>query len=442
MANLITAAYDSATLQVIDPNDSRARHLAEHTAMGVGPDIFLPYKNVGLLTGQAHESYTVSSCTYSSDTTNFYVGDRGAKMTMAGAATGQLRLDYAGGLYFGPAQAIGCAIYLPDSTKVTAVEIDVYQDAGLTIQWSRSKTTGLVTGWNYFRILAASGTVTNWGYCYRLRVMVTTNAATTATVGLVWAEVANKASMIFVNDGPYDLWIRERYPDLKALNFPVTLAIDTGKLGVGSGITLTGTESQILTLANDYNGNEISFHGATGDPTSAMTADQLLADTATAQLWLRQRGFFVGSLWRAAYVQNAATNAAATIPLLMAQATSTDTSTTDAWPPINANNIPRISLHGRSTAYIDSLFSTLQTLRGNVVVYMHNVDSAGGTNMTPAEWAYFVEKIRVAVGEGWLQGSTFGRLFASTAGSLKTEGGNLVARWPLLGGTTKTLNVG
>lgn len=417
-------------------------HAAAHAALGLQRAALPPYKTIGLLTGQASETYTVFSCTYSADTTNFRVGDRGAKMTMSGAATGQLRLDYSGGLYFGPAQAIGCSIYLPDATKVTAVEVDVYQDAGLTIQWARSKTSGLVNGWNHFRLLAAAGTITNWGYCHRLRVMVTTNAATTATVGLVWAEVANKASLVFVNDGPYDLWMRERYPDLKNLSFPVVLGVDTGKLSFGSGLSRTASQNQVIAFANDGNANEISFHGHSGDPTQSMTADELLSDTVRAQSWLRRNGFIIGSLWRAAYVQNLATNAAATNPLLMAQATSTNTATTDAWPPINANNIPRISLHGRSTAYIDALFTTLQAVKGNAVVYMHNVDPGGGFNMTPQEWEYFVGKVREAVEAKWLRGATFETLFSDVGGTISTEGGSQVARMPLLDGTTKAVVIG
>lgn len=417
-------------------------HAEAHASLGLKRAALPPYKTIGLLTGQASEAYTVVSCTYSADTTNFHVGDRGAKMTMSGAVTGQLRLDYSGGLYFGPAQAIGCAIYLPDPTKVTAVEIDVYQDAGLTIQWARSKTTGFVTGWNYFRLLASAGTTTNWGYCYRLRVMVTTNAATTATVGLVWAEVADRANLIFINDGPYDLWMRDRYPDLKSLSFPVVLGVDAGKLSFGSGLSRTASENQVIAFANDGNANEISFHGYTGDTTQSMTADELLADTVRAQSWLRRNGFLLGSLWRAAYVQNLATNAASTVPLLMAQATSTDTSTTDAWPPINANNVPRISLHGRSAAYIDSLFGTLQTTRGLAVVYMHNVDAGGGANMTPQEWTYFVEKVRASLAAGWLRGATFETLFTDVGGTISVEGGRQVARMPLLDGTTKAVVIG
>lgn len=396
-------------------------------------------KTISLLAGQEDETYASVSCTITADTTNFVIGDRAALMTITGAVTAQLRRDFSPALAFGAAQAIGISVYLPDATKVTSVGVDVYQDSGLTIQWAKSKSTGLVNGWNHFRFLAASGTITSWGACYRLRVVVATNASTTATIGHVWAEVREKASIMIINDGPYSLWIDNIYPWFRERKLPVVLAVDTGILGTGSGLTLRASENQILALAADGNGNEVSFHGYLGDPTSAMTAAQLKTDMRAAQRWLVERGFIYGALWRAAYVQNLATNAASCSPFLMAQATSTATTTSDAWPPINAANIPRMSVHGRSTATMDTQFDTLQKTHGLYLFYYHNVDDSGGTNATTAEDTYLKAKIQAAIAAGWLEVVTFRTLFERSGGKIDNLSGRLIAKWATITGSETSI---
>lgn len=420
-------------------------HNAEHEAMGIDSSTLseINAKTIFLLSGQEHETYAGVSATITADTVNYVIGDRSVNMAMAGAVTGQLRLDYSPALTFGAAQAIGISIYIPDSTKVTAVEVDVYQDSGLTIQWARSKTTGLVNGWNHFRFMASAGTITEWGLCYRLRVMVTTNAATNVSVGAVWAEVREKASIMIINDGPYDLWIREQYPWFRDRHLPVVFAPDVAILGTGSGLTLRATEAQISDVALDGNGNEISFHGYDGTATSAMTNAQLKTDCLLSKKWLMERGYFYGSLWRAAYVQNLATNAASCNSFLLFQATSTGTTTPDVWPPINPDNIGRMSVHGRTPAVMDTQFDNLKKTRGIQLFYYHNVDSGGGTNATPAEDAYLKSKIESGIAEGWLEVVTFKTLYGRLRGSgLEENNGRIIAKLTLIDGTVKSFIVG
>jgi hypothetical protein len=273
--------------------------------------------------------------------------------------------------------------------------------------------------------------------------MATTNAATNVSVGAVWAEVREKASIMVIDDGPYAQWITAQYPWFRDRRLPVVLAPDVAILDTGSGLTLRASEAQIAALASDGNGNEVSFHGYDGTPTSAMTNAQIKTDCLLAKRWLMERGYLYGALWRAAYVQNLATNAAACNNLLLCQATATASTSQDAWPPIDANNIGRMSVHGRTPAVMDTQFSNLQKTHGMQLFYYHNVDSGGGTNATPEEDAYFKAKIEAGIAEGWLEVVTFKMLYSRLKGSgLQDNGGKVVAKLLNLDGTVKSCVVG
>lgn len=384
---------------------------------------------VTLLCGGDDETVASSTnCTTGVDTTNYRVGDRALSITTAGAVTATVVYDPLGPTdpwTIPPASAIGAWIYVPDSTRITSITIELYSNSGLSAVWSRS-ATGLVNGWNLWRARAVDGTLTGWGTIYRLRLVVVTSAATSVTIGHVWAECPEKAAILFIEDGGYASFLATGYPALRARNIPVTWAIDPALLGTGSGAAARIVEADLAALSPL---DSIGLHGWDGAATAAMTAAQIRTDTLKAIRWLSSRGHYGGRLWRAAWVQNSATNASAAQPYLLAYATPSSTASLECWPFTNRWNVPRLSLHGRSAATVDGWFDQLQQTHSLLVVYTHGIDAAGGNNTTPAEWAYFLGKVDAAIAAGWLEGVTFEDLLVRSGARIRSAFGGLAVEY-------------
>lgn len=375
-------------------------------------------QKVTLMGCQEDETYIIGSCTTSADLTNYKIGDRGLKITTTAAVTATARLDFSPLLTFPPASAIGAWVYIADISKISNVVLEINHPSGN--KWSRSATSlaePLKNGWNLMRFpshegLAASAMKSDWGKGINwVRVVLVTTAATDITIGHIWAECPSKAQILFIEDGGYKTFLDIGYPQLKARNIPVTWSLDPAILSTSIGTKSERiSESDVMKLGKE-NFNSMNFHGYDGTPTSSMTSTDIKKDIIKAQKWLERRGFFESASWRSAWVQNSATNASAAKSLLMAYATPTSAASLCAFPPTDRWNIPRISLHGRDTAYMDDIFAQLKINHEVFVVYTHGIHSDGTTNggadATPAEWNYFISKVDQAIKEGWLEGVTF-----------------------------------
>lgn len=377
---------------------------------------------VSLMSCQADESYSVTNCTVDADETNYKVGNQGLEVTIGSAVTATVILDPPGPtdpLTMGPASAIGLWVWLDDATKITSLTLELWVDAALTtgLKWARTASTGLVDGWNLLRWASTDSNYENLDTIYRVRVIAVTNAATVLTVGHVWAECPPKAQVLIINDGGYKTFMDEALEDLRTLSVPITWALSPGELGTETGTKAERiTEADVATIADA--GDSISFHSWEGAVTSSMTEDEIATDTMKAIRWLQQRGY-AGRIWRAAWTQNAATNAAAARPYVLAYATPTSVSSQTAWPPPNRWNIPRTSIHGRSEATIDGIFEALELTHGLYVFYTHGIHVDGDTDTTPDEWDYFMIKLSAALDEGWLECVTFEDLYARSGGKFR-----------------------
>ena len=397
-------------------------------------------RTVTLACGADDETVAVTNCTSSVDTTNYKVGDRAWKMTMAGAVTAQLRWDPVSPdedpLVHPPASAVGIWVYCPDASKVDYVEVDIYQADDLSIVWTRTSLNAGVTlqnGWNLVRWAATASVYSGWGSIYRLRVVVDTNAATDVTIGHVWLECPEKASILFVEDSGYLSFYTAGYPRMQASRYPVTWAVNPTLLGTNTGSSTRISEAQFHTAMASANGDSASFHGWDGTATSAMTAAQIRTDTIKAQKWLSRNGPYAGRFWRAAWVQNLATNGAAATPYLWAGSSISASSgafTAFPIPSGTQHDLPRYVLHGRSEADLDTVFTTLETTHGLLNCYTHGVDDAGGIHITTAMWDYFLDKVDTGVDEGWLEVVTMQDLFIRSGGRFIDTSGGMTVEWP------------
>ena len=355
------------------------------------------------------------NCTASPDPQHYIVGGQGWKVTMGSHVQATFRLNFPapqGPMQFGAASAIGAWFYFPDPTKIPQLSIRVFTDPSFSPQttWTYYYYPS-ASGWCYFRQFTGNGTLTdNWGSCYKIEIYINTafGGTTSMTIGAVWAEVWSKAQLIFVADSCYQTFMDHIYPDLRDMGFPVTLAPDAGILG-----TRGRTTWEVLMAAANENRNDVSFHGYSGDPTSTMTPEQIVADTTNCIQALTDHGLWKPGMWRAAWVQNTAPYAAAAQGLVPAYATPSGNYYITCWPPTDRWNIQRQGLHGASNSAIDSWFRTLKRTHGFWVAYTHGYNAAGGNDMTPATWSYVKSKIVQGIAEGWLEGTTFSILNAS-----------------------------
>lgn len=390
---------------------------------------------VTLMSCQVDETYILTNCTTAADTVNFKLGDRGLKVTTTAAVTATVIQDPVGPtdpLIMPPASTISLWVYVPDVTKVTSVGAEIYTDSALTTtkRWSRTATQAqLVNGWNLLRWSATAGLtdLTSWGTIYRTRILVTTNAATDVTIGHLWTDCPPKAQILFIEDRGYKTFKDVGLPDLRALNIPVTWALDPATHG-----TSVGTKAEVITDADVAEfakmGDSISFHSWDGSVTSTMTADQIRTDTLKAIRWLQQRGH-AGRMWRAAWTQNNAPQHAAAQPYVLAYATPSSVAGLSTWPPTDRWNISRWSVHGRTTTDTDTIFTNLKSTRQVLVCYTHGIHADGNTDATPAEWSYFIGKVKAGLAEGWLEGVTFEDLHARSGGTFRAGYGRAQAEY-------------
>jgi hypothetical protein len=383
---------------------------------------------VTLIGGQDDEAISVTNCTLSADTVNFVVGDRGHKLSFAGSANATAFLDPVGltdPLVLTGVDCLGLSIYLEDATKIDQFGLHVFSDSGLATVTSYNTSTGLVTGWNRIRYRVTAQTLpANWFTCYRARVQVIANAATTATIGHAWAETRPLASILFVADHPAQALYLYGYEELKARRIPVTFGCDPALLGNGGAARrlspISGDrmfEEDIGRLALENN-NQVNFHsGNNATATSGMDAAAIRADCMQGLKWISQMasryGFEPGFAWRSAWVNNDAPNHAASQPLLGAYATfGAGNSFVSCWPPIDPYNLPRVALHGVSNSGMDAFFLALKQTHGLLLCYTHGILDTGGIDMTNAEWDYFLTKLDDGIQGSWLEGVTMEILLA------------------------------
>lgn len=390
---------------------------------------------VTLMSCQVDETYIVTNCTTAADTVNFKLGNRGLKVTTTAAVTATVIQDPVGPtdpLIMPAASTVGFWVYVPDVTKITSIGTEIYTDATLTTakRWSRTATqSALVNGWNLLRWSASAGLtdLTSWGTVYRTRILVTTNAATDVTIGHFWTDCPAKAQILFIEDRGYKTFKDVGLPDLRELKIPVTWALDPATHGTSAGTkSEVITDADVATFAAD--GDSIGFHSYAGEVTATMTADQIRVDTLKAIRWLQQRGH-AGRMWRAAWTQNSAPEHAAAQPYVLAYATPNSVAGLSTWPPTDRWNISRWSVHGRTTADMDTMFNNLKRTHQLLVCYTHGVHVDGNTDATPAEWDYFITKCKQGLDEGWLEGVTFEDLYARSGGTFRAGFGRAQAEY-------------
>lgn len=381
-----------------------------------------------LISGQANETLTVSNCTATADTTNVALGARSHLLTMSGAVTATAALAplSIGTLTAPKYTGAALMIYLTDASKVTSIDVELWQDVGGTKKQSMTFRSQIgaygqsfANGWNlirlpndYRRATYLAGTGTDMSTIAGCRLVIVTNAATTMSIGYLAIETRPKASLLFINDGGYANFFNnaDGYADLKARDIPATIAVDCTNLNG----TTTITEARLAELAAE-NRNSISFHGYTTSVTASMTTTQVIDETVKAQQWLAARGY-MGRMWRAAWMQNSATNSPATDPLVLANPMySGGYEYVHMWPFSNPSHVQRTVLHGKTSSEIDDIFTAAERCRGVIVCYTHDVRSdPSAIDMSITEWDYFISKIDEGIAAGWLEGTTFELLMAQS----------------------------
>ena len=378
-----------------------------------------------LIYDPAAADLVVSKCAITADLVNFKVDGKGVKATTTGAQTSALvrRNPVGGELLHGHASAVGLGLFIEDVTKLTSsVQVSLNNGDGST--WVRTiPVADLQTGHNQIRWVSSQGARGAWLKFTLMQVLFSTTDSTSITIKSLWLEepARDKATLVFINDGN-----RRNFEDylgskLRARGFPVQWAISCIATQNATTSSDRLTVGELLEL--QARGDSVSFHNYDGlnQIMSTATAPEVVLWTTQAQDWLKAHGFR-GWPFRSAWLQNTAPNASAAWPQLAAAPSNIGASSYNSWPLSPRLQYPRITLHQRPAAAVDADFEVLKSTRGLYVVYTHDVNPAGGRDLTPTEADYFLAKVDQAVEEGWLEGATMETLFARD-GAVYLDGG-------------------
>lgn len=423
------AALEESTAQIVEPATAMA--LAGHTAVSeasaarvtdprarfrLTPD---GRRRVTLISGQEDQTIAVLNATSTPDTVRTVEGTQAVRVTTTGAATASISHNPATALAFGAASLVRALIWLDEPVDIASITVSIRTSLDPVVQWVRSDaTTGapLRRGWNLLSWKAAEGTTTTWGQTLRTQVAVVTNRATAFTLQSVWVEAVAKAQILYIEDRGYQTFVDHGLPALRARGIPVTWALDPMLHGTGTGKAAVVTDAQIAQFYAD--GDDLSIHAFAGEITATMTGEQIREDSLKSHQWLQDRGYRRGREWRAAWTQNSAPAHAAAQPYYVAYATPTSNASLESWPFTDPWNVHRWSVHGRTEAVMDAMFTTLERTHGLLVCYTHGVHVDGGSDVTPAMWAYFIAKIDEGLTGGWLEGVTFSQLLEQSGGAM------------------------
>lgn len=426
-------------------------------------------QTVPLVTGSDEELAQMVRTGFGSpavDTTNAKINGRAWKLTATGAtANPSVKFQFPTPVTLtNPAQALCVWLYIPDVSNVTNIQVRLNENTARTIYAVRNSHTGgesiyihppLVNGWNFMRFTLAPALSTDWTGTkidsFEVRLDVPSDATNEMTIAHAYVECPQAAKMIFILDRGYRSFVLNGgLARCREIGIPITWAIDVLKIGADVGL---GNEAVTAAELEQFyqEGDSISFHGYTQDPTSGMTDAQAREDTMQSIKWLASKGY-EGRMWRAAWVQNTGPGAAVK-EYLLGQAIWTGGIATpgivDAWPPSDIQKMYRwgVQSTGSAPAYVDARFAVLKKTHGLILPYMHGIFDGTGVGVgggIPAndtsisDAMNFFDKCEAAIAEGWLEATTFEELWAESGGTFSTVGGASVATWTDPSGTART----
>lgn len=344
-----------------------------------------------------------------SDNANYWINEgQGYNLALSAAGTVRLVANPINPIPIPITAVVGLAVFIPDPSAITNLVVEMYMNSTLTPVWIREYKQPLEVGWNIIRhhvIPRRAGygleILDPWGTeIHRIRLLPVFSKASNITIGAVWLENPPKAQLLFVDDGGYDTFLEIGYPALKSRGIPTTWALNPAILGTGARITEADVDELSLDLESAF-----SFHSWASQPTENMTPKEFAEDATRCVRWLRKKGLVGDSIWRAAVVQNLATNHQAQEGIVDASRTYDAAYGFDTFPFLDRWNIPRNQLHGGTN--LDDFFELMRRTNSLAVVYTHGIIEGSVYDVTPQRWAEFLTKIDQALGEGWLEGVTY-----------------------------------
>lgn len=319
---------------------------------------------------------------------------------------------------------LGMLVHLTNNHVSDVMNIQLTGESGetMTVRFSSNNLSldGLEknSGWNLlrYRIDYTDNIEKDVGKITKVRFLIKPSVDSTFIIDSIWAESFEKAKIIFIHDGGYQAFFNKDEPgyyDLEERQIPLTLAaIPYNIYDEENTRFISGDKLMELSLVNN---NEISIHSYAGEEAIATnTPEQMYQESLNALSLLKEKGHEV--LWRAAFFRNRAPGASGAIPLFDAFAFNTMYAMTEAvegFPFVAPYNVRRFQLHQRTNETMDLWFEKLKRSRGVWVVYTHSVSEISTGDITNAQWQYFLNKLDVALAEGWMEGATFKSLMSA-----------------------------
>ena len=331
-------------------------------------------------------------------------------LTNATATSTEIRFTLPTSFTLDGVQEFDMVLYTQATAQVTRVSLRTF-----TGGFVKTVTQSLGEGWHHIRFASeGAGTLDYTADIVTLRVIVTHPEGSNGSIWIGGLERVKPeyGNIIIIDDGPYYSFYTNAYPTLANMGVPVSWAVD-GEMLDDANTTPRKliNENELELLAFDGI-SEFSFHSYDGTIMSNATSAEALSDTLNSIRYLRQHGLEPQRIWRAAWLQNSCANPELANLELDGSCSPTGAAGTTLYPFEDRHNIPRISLHGRDTEYMDVLFDKLRYKRITVFVYTHGIADNSDKDLSTTMLAYFISKLQEGITGGWLNPTTYNRLIS------------------------------
>lgn len=323
--------------------------------------------------------------------------------------TSEIRFTLPRAINLAGTQELVMFVYIPDATGITNFSLRTMTGGFVKSNYPST----IVNGWNKFRFFTeGAGNIDITADITTFRLIVAHDANTEANIyiGDIVQVKPEFGNIIIVDDGPYKTFYDIAYPLFKALNVPVTWAIDPELLGDNTDPNRQNVSQEEIDVLAFDGLSEFSFHNYDGTIMSTATEAEALKDTLNCIRYLRKNGLEPEKIFRASWLQNNCPNHALADLVLDASATYNGASGITMYPFPDKYNIARYSMQGRQTSAIDAIFNKLKTQHCTVFMYTHGISDGSDRNLTESLLQYYVNKISEGITEGWLNPTTYNRL--------------------------------
>lgn len=330
------------------------------------------------------------------------------KTSVTGAYT-DFRMTFGTSFTLLGTQEFEVMLYISDATNISRISLRTpLNESGMSAEVDVAPQTG----WNRIRFytMGSGGDETITTTSLRILTYHTVGTDIDIYVGSVTQVKPDKGNLIIIDDAGYYSFYTDAYPDLMALNVPVTWGLVFALGSATDNPRHLITPAELEDIKNDGL-SEFSFRSTNGtiDFQGDTTPEPALADTLKCIRLLQYYNVMPQRIFRAVWPFNKSPHPELANLEMDASVSYNGDAGDDAFPWKNKYNIYRNGLSNRDTDWVDSHFNALRKWHCTTLIYLHGIGDGSG-NTSTSLWSYFVGKLQEGLNAGWLNATTYNRL--------------------------------